>query len=127
MAAKPTAPAEAPASQPESTSTVVEETAATVAPAAPSADDAALPPSAVEQAPEPKAPAGPERVSLVGFEVGRPAPTDAYQSLHSDGGVTGPAVTTHPGGGAVQIVTAGTTVTEGVMRALTAADALPED
>lgn len=75
---------------------------------------------------DPPAPAGPERVSLVGFEVGRPAPTDAYQALHSDGGVTGPAVTTHPGGGAVQIVTAGTTVTEGVMRALTAADAPSE-
>lgn len=70
---------------------------------------------------------GPERISLVGFEVGRPAPTDAYQALHSDGGVTGPAYTTHPGGGAVQHCVAGSTVTEGVMRALTAADAPLED
>ncbi|MGW1174557.1 hypothetical protein ACWD4P_12655 [Kitasatospora sp. NPDC002543] len=74
-----------------------------------------------------QAPAGPERISLVGFEVGRPAPTDAYQALHPDGGLTGPAYTTHPGGGAVQHCVAGSTVTDGVMRALTAADAPQED
>ncbi|MFD0408621.1 hypothetical protein [Kitasatospora sp. NPDC127116] len=73
-----------------------------------------------------QAPAGPQRISLVGFEVGRPAPTDAYQALHTDGGVTGPAYTTHPGGGAVQHCVAGATVTDGVMRALTAADAPQE-
>ncbi|WP_073815040.1 hypothetical protein [Kitasatospora sp. CB01950] len=64
---------------------------------------------------------GPQRVDTDRFEVGRPAPTDAYRALHSDGGCTGPAYTTHPGGGAIQICVAGATVTEGVARALAAA------
>lgn len=64
---------------------------------------------------------GPQQVDAARFEIGRPAPTDAYRTLHPDGGLTGPAVTTHPGGGAVQICLAGSTVTDGVMRALAAA------
>lgn len=62
-----------------------------------------------------------EQIDLDRWEVGRPSPTDAYRALTRDGELTGPAVATHPGGGALQICVAGTTVTEGVLRHIAAA------
>ncbi len=76
-------------------------------------------PAPAEPSEPAEVPAGPELVSLVGFEVGRPAPSDVFRALDRDGQLDGPAVATHPGGGAIQIVVAGATVTDGVIRAIT--------
>jgi hypothetical protein len=61
-----------------------------------------------------------------GWDVGQSAPSDAYRSLDDASAPVGPVVYDHPGGRAVQIVVAGGLITEGVARALTAADA-PSD
>lgn len=57
-----------------------------------------------------------------GWEVGKPAPANAYRALGDDYMTpTGPVVHEHPGGYARQIVAEGGMVTEGVKRELDAA------
>lgn len=57
------------------------------------------------------------------WEVGRPAPADAFRALAGEDHATptGPVVHEHPGGYARQIVVKGGLVTEGVKRELDAA------
>jgi hypothetical protein len=63
-----------------------------------------------------------------GWEVGQKAPEDAFRALSDQGtgAVTGPVVSTHPGGYARLIVKKGALVTEGVKRELDAAKAEAE-
>ncbi|MGQ4351982.1 hypothetical protein [Streptomyces drozdowiczii] len=59
-----------------------------------------------------------------GWQVGQRAPKDAFRALadNGSGAVTGPVVSTHPGGYARQIVAKGGLITEGVRRELDAAE-----
>jgi hypothetical protein len=115
-AAKPTAAKEETPAEPVEVPTEEPTPDAPPAEAAPDPAPAALPPATVRPR---------EYVTGIGWEVGQPAPTDAYRALDKDGQLDGPAVIAHPGGGAVQIIVAGALVTEGVVRALTAADTPP--